>query len=216
MRGPYNVGFDQCDSSGAWLNSWTGTDDDGEKIRFRSLSGSRWNALNRRCLPGGYVQGKRPRYIGAKNNFCSFNEFAEWSSEQIGYMEKDDLGNFWQLDKDLLVPGNRIYSMTTCMFVPARVNSFFLASNSVLGDYHLGVSFNKRKRCFVSQCNNANGVPVHLGCFPSQEDAHEAWKEFKSRRCLELSSEFTNTHPVLHETLVKWAGRLSQEGVFCP
>lgn len=151
------------------------------------------------------------------NVFSGFQDFVEWSRDQVGYAETDEIGLIYQLDKDLLVRGNKEYSPETCLFVPMRVNTFFLISNSKQGEHPPGVSFNKAKGKFVAQCNGQDGKPVHLGCFSSAMEAHSAWKSFKADRCDQLASEFTHSHARLHRALLTWSADIrSTEGVFCP
>ena len=45
----------------------------------------------------------------------------------------------WELDKDILVKGNKIYSPDTCCFVPKEVNTVFTKRQSKRGDYPIGV-----------------------------------------------------------------------------
>lgn len=48
--------------------------------------------------------------------------FYEWVRQ---HYYKMDSGEAVELDKDILVKGNRLYSPDTCLFVPQKVNAFF-------------------------------------------------------------------------------------------
>lgn len=76
---------------------------------MRTISGQRWANMNLRCKVGGYIQLKRTTYVGVTNGFENFQTFVEWSSRQIGY----NCG--WELDKDILSKGNKIYSAQHCV-----------------------------------------------------------------------------------------------------
>lgn len=71
---------------------------------------TRWKAMLARCYG-----------VEAKSNLCeewhSLQVFGEWFDNNylIGYV----------LDKDLKVPGNKIYSPETCMFIPNHLNILF-------------------------------------------------------------------------------------------
>lgn len=203
---------DQKNEKGEWIACFM---EGGKKVR--TLSGARWNSMIKRCLPGGHYQSARPRYKGCVNLFADFQSFVDWSMEQAGYSDTDENGQVYQLDKDLMIRGNKVYGPDTCIFVPAKVNSFFLVSNSAQGDHPVGVSFRKAKGKFVAQCNGTDGKPVHLGYFRDAASAHEAWKEFKAKRCEELASEFIESNPALHSVLMAWAKIIKGTvGEFCP
>lgn len=83
---------------------------------------------------------RKASYVNTVNSFESFQEFAEWCQDQYGYLNKDEKGRYWQLDKDLLYFGNNAYSPTTCVFIPLRLNSFIPASlEERIGQFLQGV-----------------------------------------------------------------------------
>jgi hypothetical protein len=53
------------------------------------------------------------------NEWHNFQNFAEWFCKNYCDASMDK----WQLDKDIIVPGNRVYSPETCCFVPNAVNN---------------------------------------------------------------------------------------------
>lgn len=89
-------------------------------VGHHTLSGRRWNNLLGRCDPNGAYHKMYPQYAGCTNAFTDFQEFVFWSREQIGYSDSR-----YELDKDILVPENKIYSVHTCAFVPRELNNLF-------------------------------------------------------------------------------------------
>ena len=84
------------------------------------------------------------------------------------------------LDKDIVVPGNKLYSPETCAFVLATTNSFVIASDASRGDYPTGVSLYKHTGKYLARCNNPfTGKQEHLGYFSTPEEAHEGWRKRK-------------------------------------
>ena len=93
------------------------------------------------------------------------------------WMETQDWHGY-QLDKDILVQGNKIYSPETCCFVPQYVNKMLTQRTNFRGEYPLGVHYNEAKQPYVSTCHDGNGK-VYLGRFSNPVDAHKAWQAAK-------------------------------------
>lgn len=124
---------------------------------------------------------KNPTYddCGVSENFKTFQYFAEWCHSQIGF------GNDgWQLDKDILVKGNKIYSEDTCVFVPKEINMWIQNKRSNRGGLPVGVSYHKDSGKYVAQCG-INGTRVHLGIYNNPEEAFEAYAARKSEHLKE-------------------------------
>ena len=90
---------------------------DGKKVKEYAL----WQHMLERCFSEKY-QTLYPTYRGCNvsDNFLSYSFFYDWCQEQIGFGKVDEKGRSWCLDKDLLVFGNKLYSETTCVFVPQK------------------------------------------------------------------------------------------------
>ena len=154
-----------------------------------------WRDMLTRCYSEKYLES-RPSYIGT--NVCS-----EWLSATAfkKWMEKQD----WQgksLDKDIIVPGSKLYSPDTCAFVLQATNSFVTASDASRGNYPIGVHLHKRTGKYRARCKNPfTGKDEHLGLFSTQEEAHEAWR----RRKYELAQlvAATESDPRIVEALKK-------------
>lgn len=135
-----------------------------------------WVAMLQRCQPGGVIQKRQPTYIGCyvHPDFINFQWFAEWCQSQIGFGLKG-----WALDKDILIPGNKVYGPDTCCFVPKDLNSLFTHKRSTQGLYPTGVNYHKHTNRFVAQIS-IGGKKRHLGLFETPEGAEAAYKIAKT------------------------------------
>ncbi len=145
----------------------TRIDSNGKKIRcpyYRT-----WLSMISRCY-SDKTKKARPTYIGCTvcDKWLVFTNFRAW-------MEKQD----WKgkdLDKDLKILGNKIYSPELCLFVSSQINNLFSDSKASRGKLPIGVTFFRNR--FVSQCS-FKGVPKYLGTFLTAKEAHEAYRAFK-------------------------------------
>jgi hypothetical protein len=138
----------------------------------------KWLNMLNRCYSGKY-----PTYADCyiASEWLVFSVFKLWM-ESCDWKEKD-------LDKDLLVQGNKMYSSGTCLFIDKKINVLFITSVATRGCYRLGVSFHKREGKFRSTCSDGNGGSVYLGDFVSDELAHKAYKKYKYNLIKELASK---------------------------
>ncbi len=132
-------------------------------------------------------------------NFADFQEFAEWCQSQVGYLNKDERGYYWQLDKDILVPGNKIYSPQTCVFVPPKLNSIFIKQSNEEG-LPQGVRRVKDTERFSARSRDIHGVRVHLGTYATVKEAELKYLQFKASIILEVL-EMYELDPKLKTTL---------------
>lgn len=162
---------------------------------------SLWKSMLQRCYCQKY-QKRQPTYIGCSvsDNFKSYSYFYEWVTHKKGFNIDG-----WQLDKDIVFKGNKIYSEYTCFFVPREINAFFNAKNKDRGIYPLGVCFNKKTGLFRARCNK-NGKSVMLGDFRSPEKAHHAYKNFKENLCKELANKWKDKiDGCVYEAMMVWS-----------
>lgn len=133
-----------------------------------------WKGILGRCYDKAELE-KKPTYRGCSvsEHFQCYSNFHEWCQHQIGF------GNDgWQLDKDLLIKGNKVYSEDTCVFIPQEVNNLLTKRQNFRGDLPIGVHKKKRGDYFVSQINR-DREKVFLGHFKEPISAFLAYKEAK-------------------------------------
>jgi len=127
-----------------------------------------WQALLKRCYSSD-CHIKQPTYKGVTvyDNWHNFQVFGDWYDKQ--YKEED-----WQLDKDLLSRGKKIYSPETCVFIPRELN-MFLGRDKGSGEYPAGVKrIGSRYRSQI-QCS-LSGRKLHLGMFDTIAEADLAYR----------------------------------------
>ena len=162
----------------------------------------KWSDMLKRCYSKKSLE-KRPTYKGCSvcDEWKYFSKFRAWMEQQK-----------WQgrqLDKDFLVEGGKVYSPSTCVFVPQKVNTFITTRGNKRGDYPLGVSLVKgsRKNPYRAECNDGNGVLYYLGLFPTPEQAHRAWLHKKLEVCNEYLEEFKD-EPLVVKGITKIKDKL--------
>lgn len=145
-----------------------------------------WTSMLQRCY-SPIIHEKRVHYADCmvSENFKSYSYFYEWCQKQIGF-DKDD----YQLDKDIMIRGNKLYSEDTCCFVPRDINVLFTNRKALRGKYLIGASLQKRTGRFQASCKDGTGKLKYLGIFPTQEQAFEAYKSFKESIVKRLANEY--------------------------
>ena len=134
-----------------------------------------WQSMLQRCY-SDTCKKKNPTYESCEvsDNFKSYGYFYEWCHKQIGF---DNEG--WQLDKDLLVKGNKVYSENTCVFIPKEINLLLTKRTASRGEYLIGVSWSKTNKAFRARVNKSKGKREHLGYFKTEIEAFNAYKQAK-------------------------------------
>ncbi len=145
-----------------------------------------WQSMLERCYSATY-QKQRPTYEGCEvsDNFKSYEYFYEWCHKQIGFSNQG-----WQLDKDLLIKGNKVYSESTCVFIPAEINLVLTKSNKTRGEHLIGVNWDKTNKAFKARVNKSKGKQEHLGYFNTELEAFNVYKEAKESFVKEQANKF--------------------------
>lgn len=167
----------------AWYN--TGYSKNGKALLCPIYS--KWSRMLQRCY-SEKCQKKQPSYIGCTvcDEWLSFSSFYLWVSE--------NMVDGWDMDKDIKIKGNKIYSPATCLFVPRCVNTLLLNKKLQMGRYPVGVSFHKPTGKFQVSLS-VDGKSTNKGYFNTVDLASNAYAKAKNeeikRKC-EQYPQFAN------------------------
>ena len=174
----YIRGHPDFKKNGKWIKTFCETTED-KYIYHYTRSFCLWNDMEARCQEGGPIQKLRRYYDGSKNLFESYDYFASWCQSQEGYMEKVK-DRFYQLDKDLLIQGNKFYSESSCLFVPAQINSLFLTGVHRDRELPMGVGINAKTGLYDAHGKKLDGGSRTLGTNQkTPQEAHRLWQANK-------------------------------------
>ena len=156
---------------GVGVNDWVGVIHVGGKKIWEYYL---WQSMLKRCFSEKFKQ-KQPTYVGVIccDDWLSMTKFIE----DISVMKGCGLDG-WELDKDILLKGNKLYSKDTCCFVPAEVNLLLVKSDKIRGEWPIGVYFHKASGKFMAYIK-INGKRKFLGYFTTPEEAFQAYKTAK-------------------------------------
>lgn len=153
----------------------------------KNPANKKWREMIRRCYDKKY-QSYKNSYTGCSvcEEWRDYESFKEWFYDpQNGY--KDG----YQLDKDLLKKGNKVYSPDTCCFVPPEINSIILNGKESRGKYPVGVTFqNGRYLARMSVRTRSGQKTRHLGSYNTAAEAFLAYKRGKEGHIREIADEY--------------------------
>lgn len=142
---------------------------------------STWKNMLERCYSDKFKEKNQTyKECTSCSDWLLFSNFKGW-------MEKQD----WQgkeLDKDILVQGNKIYSPEFCVFIKSSINNLLKTRSMERGPYKIGVTFRGKK--YRAQCNNSGKI-VYLGVFDSEDEAHKTYCDYKYKLISEIAAQQT-------------------------
>jgi hypothetical protein len=160
-----------------------------------------WQGMKQRCYnPNTWI--KRPHYQGCfvhddwKDNF---QQFAEDYTSMVGY----GLPNR-QLDKDILVNGNKVYSKDTCILVPQDINILFTSCKNVRGQYPVGIYYDLRQPHYMARIRK-HGQRVFIGRYHTVEEAFHVYKTAKEQHIKDMANLYKHElDPRAYDALMNW------------
>ena len=139
---------------------------------------------------------KRPTYkeVTVCEEWQNFQNFAQWFENN--YIEG------FELDKDILFKGNKIYSPETCCFVPSEINNLFIKSNTIRGKLPIGVRKNYKK---YAMAISKYGKCFTMSNHNTPEEAFQAYKTEKEQYIKEVADKWKGlVAPKVYEALYNY------------
>lgn len=154
-----------------------------------------WKSMLVRCFCP-ITKKKYPTYKDCTvcEEWLDFQVFAEWLTSQVGYEEYD-------LDKDLLIKGNKHYSKETCTLLPSIMN-ITLNGGGSNGDKKLpkGVCKYNNSGRFMARHRGET-----LGVYDTVEEAFAIYKVAREDYIKQLALEYRDKiDPRAFKALMKW------------
>lgn len=172
---------------------------DGSKDDAYSKCKKLWNSMLLRCYKKNH-----PCYLDVYvcSEWLTFSNFKKWFDEN--YIEGYDL------DKDILVKGNKVYSPDTCCFVPPRINVLVINSPNNNG-LPKGVRKYRFGDGYIAECN-LKGRRRSLGIFKSPNEAFQAYKQAKESYVKEVAQEYYDRDKIakkVYDALMRYEVEIS-------
>ena len=141
-----------------------------------------WTAMLVRCYSKKNLE-RNPTYenVFVCEDWKRISRFRKW-------FEKNYTQGY-QLDKDIICKGNKLYSPETCCFVPQEINKIITSGKSRRGDYPVGVHVDNNSGKITAHINK-NGQNKHIGVFSTIEEAFYAYKTTKENYIKEVAQEY--------------------------
>lgn len=161
-----------------------------------SLEYNTWIGLLHRC----YSSKRQIKDVTYQDKVVNsvwhcFQNFAEWCQTATGFGNKG-----WEIDKDLILIGNKEYGPETCAFVPKEINLITKScGKDNLTTGFIGVHWNDEESKFRAQMSR-NGKQVILGRFNSKEAAFDCYKTNKESHVKDRANFYK---PLLDERIYK-------------
>ena len=140
----------------------------GKNLKFYDV----WTSMLSRCYSKKH-QAKFPTYRGCSvcREWLSLSTFKVWFDANY----RDNMA----LDKDILIPGNKVYCPEACRFVPQYVNTLLTDAAAARGACSLGVramepnaKIGKINTTYQAQCNDGHGKRM-TKTFKTVAEAHQ-------------------------------------------
>lgn len=169
-----------------------------------------WHNMKTRCY--------NPNYHKVKPGYKDCTICNEWLDDRELFYEWVDM-NFYkikgeptvELDKDILIPGNKIYGPDTCIFVPKRINDLFVHIHGrVDNGLPTGVTYSEKTGTYkvsaMLTCDDSDKKKnVVLGYYDTIEEAFDVYKEHKKAEIIYIADLYRRKIPEqLYQAMVNW------------
>lgn len=139
-----------------------------------------WRSILCRSFDAKYkIEKSSYKDVTCCDEWLLYENFYEWVHSQSNF-DKWHNNKGWNVDKDIIVKNNKIYSPETCCLVPRNVNILFVRNVSQRGNLPIGVQYRRNNQKYIAQCRNVfDDNTITLGFYNSVEEAFSAYKQYK-------------------------------------
>jgi hypothetical protein len=126
-----------------------------------------------------------------------------WFDEH--YIERYDL------DKDILIRGNKVYSPETCCFVPHKLNCTINKCQKSRGKLPIGVHYDTERQKFTATMRQGMKT-IFIGRFTTSSDAFSAYKTAKEKYIKELAESYFSKGRIterVYQALMKYEVKIT-------
>lgn len=163
-----------------------------------------WNDMQTRCYNAKFHK-RSPEY--EECSICQEwledkEKFFQWVEENY-YTVGDER---MDLDKDILVKGNKVYSPDTCVFVPHSINGLFTGCNKGRNKrkYPLGVYYDSSKKKYRANMN-LDSENIKFSERNTPEEAFEDYKRHKEALILVTADKYKKYIPSkVYHAMLNW------------
>lgn len=155
-----------------------------------------WHDILHRCYDPKKKE-KLPTYIDCSvcEEWHSYSNFKKWFDKNY-YELPTDFNERTELDKDILIKGNKIYSPSTCIFVPRKINTLFTKRKADRGNTPIGVHYRYgRYETVLSATILGKTTTTVVGIYKTAEEAFLAYKDFKENYIKQVADYYKQYIP---------------------
>jgi len=148
-----------------------------------------WNSMLKRCYNSEEAKKSyKDKYV--VDMWHNFQNFAEWATSQRNFGRKG-----WDLEKDLLIKNNKVYSPETCVYLPREINSFIKRKSFNALPLGVDVAYNYDGTAYYRAQSTEDGKNICLGGFERVEEAFLAYKVHKEMLAKKLANKWKDEIP---------------------
>lgn len=160
-----------------------------------------WRDMMQRCYNDKFHE-RQPQYADCSvcEEWWNYSNFKKWYDENYYQIP----GLVMDLDKDILIKGNKVYSPSTCCFVPHNINTLFINGKKNRGEFPLGVYWDSEKskyRVEMAYCGNDKKI----GTYNTVDEAFAHYKSYKEDFIKNVAEQYNGKIPhKVYEAMLNW------------
>lgn len=170
-----------------------------------------WCGFLERCYsktPKNLLRNRVYKDCSVCEEWLTYSKFKLWYD--VNYPNNPSVS--WNLDKDILVRGNKIYGPEYCRFIPQRINKLITNNKERRGKCKIGVSYyeddakfsatisifdetTKRKKC------------IRIGKYDTEQEAYLTYKKHKEEYIKTVAELYFSKNLIcveIYNSLMNW------------